>query len=226
MQLKCLKQGGNNSVLICGLGCLKMEPELHLESVGEMQVGESWRWGVMNKARARNELGSREGWDWVESEKEPAWRSGGYEGLVVLSMSDIWGKGDSGGQDCRAQGDLYVALVCRAMREVAAETSCPSLGDTALTDTFLWPSVFHGAASHYFRTQARKHRTLQSISCASLRTLHWLYISLNKNQGHKSPVRFCHVCASPPATLPFMLFLAHKSPFCPSNMPDTHPSPS
>lgn len=40
-----------------------MEPELHLESVGEMQVGESWRWGVMNKACAGQEMNLAQGKD-------------------------------------------------------------------------------------------------------------------------------------------------------------------
>lgn len=56
-QLKCLKQFGNNSMLICGFGCLKTEPELLLEGVGKMQVGEremseAGRWGEMNRACA------------------------------------------------------------------------------------------------------------------------------------------------------------------------------
>ena len=126
----------------------------------------------------------------------------------------------------RLQGPGHTTLVWGRVREVVAETSCLLLGNTALTDTFLLPSVFHATASRYFRTQAREHHTLQSISHSSLRMLHWLYISLHGNQEHKSPVRFCHICAFPPATLPLTLFLAHKSPFCFLNTPDTHPPPS
>ena len=83
-----------------------MEPELHLETAGEMQ-GE--RWGVRSHEqgmpRTNDELGSGKDATGLRGRnshlKEP--RGGGYEGLVVLNLSFICRKGHLGVQDCRVQ---------------------------------------------------------------------------------------------------------------------------
>lgn len=111
-------------MLTGGLECLELRA--HLEVVGNTQMGER---GIRNLLklvgevgsneqavpRTHSEIGQREEWGWVESEKQPRLRSTmgvGMRGWLCWP-GVFWAEGDSHGQDCRALGGLPAATAKR-----------------------------------------------------------------------------------------------------------------